>query len=58
LEASTDSTEQLSVRHERGGGVKMEGASYFWFFTWLMLATAVIFVPYAIFYKEKTYLQE
>ena len=40
-----------------GGGSKLEGASYFRFFTYLMLATAILFVPFAFFYKEKTYLQ-
>lgn len=41
-----------------GGGTRLEGAAYFWFFTKLMLATAILFIPYAMFYKEKTYLQE
>jgi len=34
-----------------GGLYRMEGASYFWFFTILMTATALIFIPVAIFYK-------
>ena len=34
-----------------GGLYRMEGATYFWFFTLLMTATAVIFVPVAILYK-------
>lgn len=41
-----------------GGQTRMHGASYFWFFTWLMLGTAVAFIPYALFYKSKTYLQD
>lgn len=41
-----------------GGQVRLEGASYFWFFTWLMLGTAVVFIPYALFYRGKTHLQE
>jgi POT family proton-dependent oligopeptide transporter len=36
----------------------MHGAEYFWFFTWLMLGTAVAFIPYALLYKPKTYLQD
>ena len=40
-----------------GGGVKLEGASYFWFFTALMFITAVLFIPYAFLYKGKTILQ-
>lgn len=38
------------------GMTTMEGASYFWFFTWLMLGTAVLFVPFAYVYKPKVYL--
>jgi POT family proton-dependent oligopeptide transporter len=41
-----------------GGQTRMHGAAYFWFFTWLMLGTAVAFIPYALLYKPKTYLQD
>ncbi|MGB0291914.1 MAG: POT family MFS transporter [Luteolibacter sp.] len=41
-----------------GGQTKLMGASYFWFFTALMFITAVFFIPYAILYKQKTYLQD
>lgn len=41
-----------------GGQTRMHGAEYFWFFTWLMLGTAVAFIPYALLYKPKTYLQD
>lgn len=41
-----------------GGQTRMQGAAYFWFFTWLMLGTAVAFIPYALLYKPKTYLQD
>ncbi len=37
--------------YSAGGLYKLEGASYFWFFTGLMLVTATIFIPYAILYK-------
>ena len=40
------------------GTVKLQGASYFWFFTGCMFVTAVLFIFVAIFYKEKTYIQE
>ncbi len=40
-----------------GGQTKLEGAAYFWFFTKLMLITAIIFVPFSLCYKPKTYLQ-
>ncbi|MCP5536020.1 MAG: POT family MFS transporter [Akkermansiaceae bacterium] len=48
----------FQTTYAAGGGTKLEGAAYFWFFTKLMLATAVLFIPYALFYREKTYLQE
>jgi POT family proton-dependent oligopeptide transporter len=41
-----------------GGQTRLRGAEYFWFFTWLMLATAVAFIPYALLYRPKTYLQD
>ena len=47
----------FAVTSSVGGGTELEGASYFRFFTYLMLFTAVIFVPFAYFYKERTYLQ-
>ena len=40
------------------GTSKLAGASYYNFFTVLMLVTAVIFVFVAIRYKEKTYIQD
>ena len=40
------------------GSSKLEGASYFWFFTGVMFLTAVIFIPVAVLYKEKTYIQD
>ena len=46
--------ESLSV----GGGNTLEGASYFWFFTYLMLGTSILFIPVALLYRPKEYLQE
>lgn len=40
-----------------GGDVTLKGAGYFWFFTRLMLGTAVLFIVVAFFYKPKTYIQ-
>jgi POT family proton-dependent oligopeptide transporter len=40
------------------GTVKLQGASYFMFFVWVMLGTAVLFVIVTPFYKGRTYLQE
>jgi proton-dependent oligopeptide transporter, POT family len=40
------------------GSLKFPGASYFYFFTVVMLIAAILFVPVARFYKGKTYLQD
>ncbi len=50
-------SEAVKVEHSIGGGSKLEGASYFWFFTKLMFITAILFIPYSLIYKEKSYLQ-
>jgi POT family proton-dependent oligopeptide transporter len=52
--ATIEFDEALSV----GGQNKLEGAAYFWFWTWTMLGTALLFVLVALWYKPKTYLQE
>ena len=41
-----------------GGQSKLEGASYFRFFTWLVIGTAIIYIPFALLYRPKTYLHE
>jgi POT family proton-dependent oligopeptide transporter len=48
----------LHVKAFVGGQTKLQGAAYFHFFTWLMLGTAVAFIPYALLYRPKTYLQD
>jgi POT family proton-dependent oligopeptide transporter len=48
----------LSLEYTAGGGETLEGAGYYWFFTRLMLITAVIFVPFAMLYKPHTYLHD
>jgi len=40
-----------------GGQDKLEGAAYFWFWTYTILITAILFVPVGYFYKEKSYIQ-
>ena len=40
-----------------GGGSTLPGASYYWFFTWIMLGAAIVFVVVAKFYKPKDYIQ-
>ncbi len=40
------------------GSTKLAGPDYFWFFTIVMLITAVLFVFVAACYREKTYIQD
>ena len=45
------------IKNEDGAS-KLAGADYFWFFTLLMLITAIAFIFVAKNYKEKIYLQK
>ncbi len=40
------------------GSSKLTGTQYFWFFTLMMLVTAIIFVPLAAKYQVKEYIQD
>jgi POT family proton-dependent oligopeptide transporter len=40
------------------GSLKLQGTSYFMFFVWVMLGTAVLFMIVTPFYKGRTYLQD
>ena len=40
------------------GTSKLAGADYYNFFALCMLATAIVFIPVAMAYKEKRYLQD
>ena len=40
------------------GSVKLQGTSYFMFFVWVMLGTAVLFAIISPFYKGRTFLQD
>ena len=40
------------------GSSKLEGAEYYNFFALCMLITAVVFIPVAKAYKERTYMQD
>jgi POT family proton-dependent oligopeptide transporter len=40
------------------GSVRLAGANYFWFFTGLMLLTAIAFFFYSRGYQERVYLQK
>ncbi|RFC48621.1 MAG: proton-dependent oligopeptide transporter, POT family [Verrucomicrobia bacterium] len=41
-----------------GGQTKLEGSAYFWFFTWLMAATAILFVIASRFYRGRDTVAE
>ena len=45
------------IENEKGAR-KLAGPSYFWFFTIVMLVTAVIFIFVASRYKEKSYIHD
>ncbi|MBN2315861.1 MAG: POT family MFS transporter [Sedimentisphaerales bacterium] len=46
------------VIENEDGTRKLAGPSYFWFFTTVILVTAVIFIVVAKLYKEKSYIQD
>ncbi|NWK55989.1 POT family MFS transporter [Verrucomicrobiaceae bacterium N1E253] len=48
----------LNKHYFAGGQSRLEGAAYFWFFTKLMFGTSLVFIPFAMAYKPRTYLQE
>jgi POT family proton-dependent oligopeptide transporter len=39
------------------GTTRLEGATYYWFFTGTMLATACVFLVFMQFYRGRTYIQ-
>ena len=41
-----------------GGQTKLEGAAYFRFFTWLVLGTTILFIPFAMLYRPRAYLHD
>ncbi|WP_411825861.1 POT family MFS transporter [Luteolibacter sp. AS25] len=55
---SNESPSLFSKTTFSGGQVRWRGASYFWFFSGLMGATAILFVPFAMVYRPKSYLQD
>jgi len=40
------------------GTSKLDGASYYLFFAAAMAITALLFIPVAVWYKERTYIQD
>ena len=54
--ASEKTNKALELTYTAGGGETLEGANYFWFFTKLMIGTALVYIPFAILYKPRDYL--
>lgn len=46
----------IKIQRDSGNDI-LVGADYFWFFTWVMIVTALIYVAWSNFYKGKTYIQ-
>ncbi|MEY3021957.1 MAG: hypothetical protein RIS86_1155 [Planctomycetota bacterium] len=40
------------------GNSTLVGAQYYWFFTWMMLGAAVVYLVVSNFYRERVYLQD
>jgi proton-dependent oligopeptide transporter, POT family len=51
-----DTSVSYEVEYFSGGQSKLEGQSYFRFFTILMLVFALLYVPFAMVYRPKSYL--
>jgi proton-dependent oligopeptide transporter, POT family len=57
--ADAKSAEELYTKTTFSGGQpKLQGAKYFWFFSGLMGLTAILFIPFAMLYRPKSYLQD
>lgn len=48
--------EYIQSQQEQGVDV-LSGANYYWFFTWFMLGTSVVYVVWSCFYRGRTYIQ-
>lgn len=49
---------EVILSQEQKGNPILEGAKYFWFFTYVMLGAAALFLLLAKFYRGQTYIQE
>ncbi len=57
--ANAKTAEELYTKTTFSGGQpKLQGAKYFWFFSGLMGLTALLFIPFAMIYRPKNYLQQ
>lgn len=46
------------IESDRWVSEQLAGANYYWFFAALMFAAAVLFIPVALLYKERSYTQD
>ena len=47
----------MEATKDEVGNTPLDGPSYYWFFSGLMIATTVVYVIYSRFYKGRTYIQ-
>ena len=47
----------IGSKESRFSYYKLNGPAYFNFFAWMMFITSILFIPFAIKMKNKTYLQ-
>jgi proton-dependent oligopeptide transporter, POT family len=57
VSSPTDSKAQLVNETALSSGSKLNPTQYYLFFAGLMFITALLFIPYAMVYKEKKYIQ-
>ena len=57
-DADKSTVDLFSTEITIGGGERLQGADYYWFFTILMLVPTCFFVIVAWLYKPREYLQE
>lgn len=48
---------RIIAEQKAAGSSSLDGANYYWFFTGVMLAAAVLFVLWSQFYRGQTYIQ-
>ena len=59
MDAARGNIAETEINHSItvGGQDTLEGGDYFWFWTYTILVTSILFVPVGYFYKEKSYIQ-
>jgi POT family proton-dependent oligopeptide transporter len=58
VQPKKETTVGYDIAYFSGGQTKLEGQNYFRFFTILMLIFAVVYVPFAMLYRPKSYLPD